>query len=206
MQPLNVGVTNIIAIDNLKKENFIKKYNEGLLAMKNEIATNTQKNEQQIINTPTNPSVTNADILSQNLSAPISDANLEANPVENKKQEQIGNQALSTDSDLTEIMYDVASIQDSLDKLVAKIIASFPNKEVVETKTANEDIMNPMIKDDPLIVENNPIQQEVVNQSTLPNQNTTIPQLQKEPQQEVSPFTPSTENIFDQPQGPNLAA
>lgn len=216
MAQLNTGVTNIIAIDNIKKQTFYEKREEGLKSIKQQtvvepIATPPVQQEQTVVApiSQTQPIIeeqpvfqnqmqtvepTNADILSQSFGTDeiannnINDQNVKSTPAH--------------EVDFTEIVYDIAKIQDDLDKVIAKIITMKPK----ETKVQNNDV--PITMTEPVQAS----QQEITNNNinVMPNEPIITEQTpvntQAQPVQptEISPFVPSTGNIFDQPQVPNM--
>lgn len=196
MKPLITGTTNIIAIDGTKKESFVQKYNAGLAELKKSNPVQEQPVlPQEPINfggssvTPSAPvaneSLTNAEVLSQSFGS------VDFNPVKENNQQasELSSPQKASELDLTEIVYDIAKIQDNLDKIMAKILTLSPDKNIDVNTSMNEQL-------------NTPISEEVINTP----QNATSSLLEEAPAQEIAPFVPSNGNIFDEPQGPSLAA
>lgn len=212
MSQLNSGLTNMIAVSDVNKNNMFSAYETNIATLKpvTEVLPVVEQTQPvspfgetspqasgpimepvqpsvvpqepvfappiqpEIVNTPSiqpdvaMSSVTNADVLSQSFQQPDSII------VEQPKMEIPNNQ-------LTDIVYDIAKVQDDLDKIVAKIFASMPDKEINQSIDVNNE---------PFIIQEEPMQ---------PNQNIINQQVQQ-----MTPFAPVSENIFDVPQTPSV--
>lgn len=184
MNTIEVGPSNVIAVGKDKANELKNKYNEAVKSPRQ----NNMVTEQPIVevtnNLPTEQK-TNADILSQNLeinpiTEPVSSPEVVNTPT-NYESNETPFQA-SNKPEVNNVISIIASIQDNLDKLAVEVLKMMPDKVVTEENIPNNQIIQP----EPI---NNMEQPPFMSNQS---ENTS---------QDIAPsFTPSSGNIFDNPQ------